>query len=123
MRRREAFLILSHHNILGGFFMVLSFPNVEFLKFPDVDEVDAGILEKNLEHFSRKVVLGGETKLHLAHKEYAKGGLRVQHEIHAKLIMGSKQFFAKETDWKLLEVVQNVLKKLEKEVLRAHEKE
>jgi ribosome-associated translation inhibitor RaiA len=102
--------------------MALSFPNVEFLKFPEIDEVDGGILGKNFDHFFRKVPYQNEVKIHISHKEYAKGGMRVQHEIHAKLVVDGKQFFAKETGWKLLEVMQDVLKKLEKEVLREHEK-
>lgn len=101
---------------------MMAFPNVEFVKFPEVDEVDQGLVQKALEHFMKKVPYKNEVKLHLSLKEYAKGGLRAQHELHATLTLDGKRFFAQETDWKLMTVIQDVLKKLEKEVLKEHSK-
>ena len=97
------------------------FPNVVLVKFPEIDEVDLGFVSKALEHFFNKV--GAGAKLQLTLKEYKKGGLKSQHEIHAKLIVGNKSFFAEDESWQLLKTVQNVLKKLEKEVLKESSKE
>jgi ribosome-associated translation inhibitor RaiA len=108
--------------LILSWWLMLVFPNVEFVKFPDMDEVDLGLLEKALEHFMSKVPCKGEVKLHLSLKDYAKGGLRAQHELHGTLIVDGKKYFAHETNWKLLEVIQDVLKKLEKEVQKEHSK-
>jgi hypothetical protein len=96
--------------------------NVELVKFPKLDEVDASILEKSFERFLSKIVLLEDDKLILTAKEYAKGGLRRQHEIKARLSISGKFFSASDTGWQLLETVQNVLKKLEKEVLKSTSK-
>jgi ribosome-associated translation inhibitor RaiA len=96
--------------------------HVELVKFPELDEVDSSILEKNFERFLSKVILSDEDKLILNVKEYAKGGLRRQHEIKARLSISGKFFSASDTGWQLLETVQNVLKKLEKEVLKSTSK-
>ena len=93
------------------------FPNVKLVKFPKLDEIDSALVGKALEHFFRKV--GDNAELVLSMKEYAKGGLRVQHELHGKLIINGKSFFAEDTGWQLLEVVQSVLKALEKEFSKA----
>jgi len=100
----------------------MDFPNVEFVKFPEMDEVDQGLLVKALEHFMNKVPYMKDVKLHLSLKDYARGGLRSQHELHGTLMVDGKKYFASETNWKLLEVIQDVLKKLEKEVQKEHEK-
>jgi len=103
--------------------VMMEFPNVEFSKFPEIDEVDSALLYKSLEHFFKKVSIEeGDAKLHLAVKEYKKGGLRVQHEVHAKLTLAGEQYFAQVTDWKLLSSVQEALKKVEKEVQKVHSK-
>lgn len=99
----------------------MEYPNVSFVKFPVLDEVDEGHISKALEHFFRKV--GSDAKLQLSIKEYKKGGLRSQHEIHAKVTVLGKSFFADHTDWQLLETIQHTLKKLEKEVLKKTSKE
>jgi ribosome-associated translation inhibitor RaiA len=103
-----------YQTFFGGGFM--EYPNVSFVKFPVLDEVDEGHIAKALEHFFRKV--GGDAKLQLSIKEYKKGGLRAQHEIKAKVSVLGKSFFADHTDWQLLETIQHTLKKLEKEVLK-----
>ncbi|MEK6958971.1 MAG: hypothetical protein AABW59_02910 [archaeon] len=101
----------------------MEFPNVEFSKFPEIDEVDSALLYKTLEHFFKKVSIEeGDTKLHLTVKEYKKGGLRAQHEVHANLFLGGKQYFSQVTGWQLLEAVQESLKKVEKEVQKVHSK-
>ncbi|HPM85805.1 MAG: hypothetical protein PHY04_02960 [Candidatus ainarchaeum sp.] len=92
---------------------VVRFANVKLVKFKDIDEVDLALFEKSLEKFFQKV--GFETRLELSLKDYAKGGLRVQHEVHGKLLVGSKKFFASSEGWKLFEVVSNVLSSLVKE--------
>lgn len=94
------------------------FKNLELVNFPEVDEVDNSILVKNLEHFFNKVSVDGENYLKISSKEYAKGGLRKQHEIKGQLFLDGEMFFASDTGWKLLETVQSMLKKLEKEVRR-----
>ena len=97
--------------------------NVSLIKFPVLDEVDEALFTTALEHFFRKVSVDEkDCQLSLSMKEYKKGGLRSQHELHASLRLGNKSFFAHETGWLLLEVVQSVLKKLEKEVLKQHSK-
>ena len=93
---------------------MVSFPKVELTKIPVIDEVDAGILSKTFEHFFKK--LPAEAKIHLAFKEYARGGLSKQHEIHATLEIDHEKFFASEEGWKLISTVQSVLNKLEREV-------
>ncbi len=89
------------------------FPNVELVKFPELDEADFGLVSSALTHFFNKV--GADTKLHLSLKQYKKGGLRVQHELHGRLIINGKSFFASHEDWLLLDVLQKVLDKLAKE--------
>lgn len=88
--------------------------NVRLVKCPAFDEVDSGLFEAALERFFKKV--GGGSDLQLSFKEYAKGGLRVQHEVHATLSINGGKFFAEKKGWLLLEVVQDVLKALEKEL-------
>jgi hypothetical protein len=88
--------------------------NVKLVKFPELDEVDSGLFESALAHFLKKV--GDSAQLQLSLKQYKKGGLRSQHEIHAKLVLRGSEFFAQREGWLLLEVVQAVLKVLEKEV-------
>ncbi|MDD4250580.1 MAG: hypothetical protein PHX27_00105 [Candidatus ainarchaeum sp.] len=96
--------------------------NIELIKFPELDEIDAGILENNLSRFLDRLQLGDNDVLSLSYKEYSKGGLRKQHEIKAKLVFSGKTFSASETDWKFLETIQTVLKKIEKEVLKSTSK-
>ncbi|MDD3083523.1 MAG: hypothetical protein PHP82_00705 [Candidatus ainarchaeum sp.] len=98
------------------------FDNIELIKFPDLDEIDSSILEKTFQRFLNKISIMPEDKLVLTSKEYAKGGLRKQHDIKAHLIYSGKSFVASEIGWQLLETVQNVLKKLEKEVLKSTSK-
>ncbi len=98
------------------------FSNLELIKFPKVDEIDNAIFVKNFERFFSKVPLLGADKLTLSVKEYAKGGLRKQHEVKAKLLLNNKVFVASETNWQLIETVQDVLKKLEKEVQKSTSK-
>ncbi len=88
--------------------------NVKLVKFPELDEVDLELFNKAIAHFVKKV--GPDVELQLSLKQYKKGGLRAQHEIHAKAVLGRGTFFAEHTDWQLLEVVQRVLKTLEKEI-------
>ncbi|MFA5125658.1 MAG: hypothetical protein WC462_01495 [archaeon] len=90
------------------------FPNVKLIKFPELDEVDLALVSKALTHFFKKV--GSDSELQLSLKEYKKGGLRAQHEVHARLTINGKSFFAEYVDWQLLETIQNVLKKIEKEI-------
>ncbi|MFA6268195.1 MAG: hypothetical protein WCW13_00815 [archaeon] len=92
------------------------FPNVKLVKFPELDEVDLGVIQNSLAHFLAKV--GGDASLQLSLKEYAKGGLKAQHEVHGKVSISGKTFFAEHETWQLLESVQSVLKKLEKEVAK-----
>jgi len=99
-----------------------SFNNVELIKFPELDEIDDALMGKAFQRFLDKVGLNDEDRLVLTSKEYAKGGLRRQHEIKARLIFSKKDFTASETGWQLIETVQNVLKKLEKEVLKSTSK-
>lgn len=98
-----------------------NFPNVKLIKFPEVDEVDLALVEKSLTSFFKKV--GEDAKLSLVLKEYKKGGLRAQHEIHGTLIVNGKSYFADYEDWQLLEVIQHILKVLEKEYLKKVSKE
>ncbi len=98
----------------------MEFENVVVVNFPELDEIDVAIVQKNFESFFSKISFLNNVNLHLAHKEYAKGGIRKQHEIHAKLTTDRTTFFASETDWQFLEVLQNALKKLEKEVQKKH---
>jgi hypothetical protein len=90
-----------------------NFLNVKLVKFNEIDEVDLAFFEKSLERFFKKV--GEDAQLQLALKDYAKGGLRVQHELHGTLTLGSKKFFASTEGWKLFEEISNVLDKLVKE--------
>jgi len=94
--------------------VVDNFPNVKLVKFNEIDEVDLAFFQKSLERFFKKV--GDDTELQLALKDYAKGGLRVQHEVHGTLTIKSKKFFASAEGWKLFEVISDVLTKLTKEV-------
>jgi ribosome-associated translation inhibitor RaiA len=99
------------------------FKNVEVVHFPEVDEIDYGIIEKSFESFLEKVSCGDiEPKLHLSVKEYDKGGVKKQHEIHGKLDLNGDLFVASHTDWQLIATIQSVLNKLEKEVLKKHSK-
>jgi hypothetical protein len=94
--------------------------NVKLVKCPVLDEIDQGLFENALSHFFKKV--GQGSVLQLSFKEYARGGLKAQHEVHGKLLINGKEFFASAEDWQFLGVVQRVLKKLEREVLRASER-
>ncbi|HNV00942.1 MAG TPA: hypothetical protein PKK60_00760 [archaeon] len=93
------------------------FENVEFIKFPDVDESDMVVLQKALVHFFKKVPEG---KLNLTHKSYNKGGLKTQHEIHGRFLVKGKDYFASIVSWEFLDSVQKVLDKLEREVRKEH---
>lgn len=95
--------------------------NVELVKFPEVDEVDLAFFEKALERFFSKV--GSEAKLQLSLKNYAKGGMRVQHEVKGVLLVGSKKFFAKQEGWKLFGVVSKVLSNLVKKTKKEFKKD
>lgn len=88
--------------------------NVKLVKFGAMDEVDERVFESALERFFKKV--GEDAQLQLSLKEYKKGGLRAQHELHAALKLGGKTFYAERKGWLLLEVIQDSLKVLEKEV-------
>jgi len=97
-----------------------NFPNVKLVKFNEIDEVDLAFFQKTLERFFKKV--GEDSSLQLALKDYAKGGLRVQHELHGTLTIDSKSFFASAEGWKLFEVISEVLNKLTKETEKAVKK-
>jgi len=88
--------------------------NVKLVKFPEFDEVDVKLFEGALDRFFKKI--DPEAMLHMSLKQYKKGGLRMQHEIHAKLDLAGDRFFAEREGWLLLDVIQDVLKVLEKEV-------
>ena len=94
--------------------------NVKLVKCPVLDEVDQGLFENALAHFFKKV--GSDSILQLSFKEYARGGLKSQHEVHGKLLVNGREFFSSDEGWQFLGTVQSVLKKLEKEVLKAFEK-
>jgi ribosome-associated translation inhibitor RaiA len=103
---------------------MVSFPNVELANFPDVDEVDVKIIEKAFEKFFQKACFDcNEKKLHLTHKVQKGSGLRVQHEFNAVLTLGTKKFYASSQGWKLLDSLQDILHKLNKEVSKLEEKE
>ncbi len=96
------------------------FDKLELVKFPKLDEVDESIFQKSIERFFSKINFKKDDELVLTYKSYSKGGLRKQHDVKAKLVLSGDVFSASETGWKLLETVQIVLKKLEKEVLKKH---
>jgi ribosome-associated translation inhibitor RaiA len=98
------------------------FKYLELSKFPELDEVDESILEKNFERFFNKVKLCDGDLLHLSVKEYSRGGIRSQHEIKANFILKGKKFSSNFTNWQFLEAVQQTLKKLEKEVQKSTSK-
>ncbi|MDD3159362.1 MAG: hypothetical protein PHQ98_00140 [Candidatus ainarchaeum sp.] len=91
------------------------FKNLELIKFPKFDEPDTLELIKTFERFFSKSTNDSSCKLSLSLKDYAKGGLRKQHEIHAKLICDGKSYFASETSWNLVECIKKVTSTLEKE--------
>ncbi len=93
--------------------------NVKLVKFPTTDEIDQALFEKALDHFLNKVG-GGE--LQLSFKEYARGGLRVQHEVHGKFVQNGQLFVASDEKWQFLGAVQSVLKKIQKEVVKQSSK-
>jgi len=102
---------------------MVNFPNVEVSNFPEVDDIDKGIIEKNFQSFLQKVSYEGITpRLHVNVKEYEKGGIKKQHEVHARLDLDGELFVASDTDWQLIATIQAVLNKLEKEVLKKHSK-
>ena len=88
--------------------------NVKLVKFVELDEIDQSLFENALERFFKRI--GPGSNLVLSFKAYNKGGLRAQHEIHAKLLLEGKEFFAERKGWLLLEVIQEVLKVIEREV-------
>jgi ribosome-associated translation inhibitor RaiA len=96
------------------------FENLELVNFPQVDEVDNDLIVKSFERFFSKINMSDADKLKLSVKEYAKGGIRKQHEVKAHLNLASKDFAASETNWQLIKTIQDVLKKLEKEVRKEH---
>jgi len=100
----------------------MEYDNVVFANFPELDGVDEGLLQKNLEAFFSKISFLESPNLHISYKGYAKGGLRKQHEVHVKLTSSKNVVFASDVGWQLLEVFQNSLKKLEKEVQKKHSK-
>ncbi|NMA44691.1 MAG: hypothetical protein GX950_02680 [Candidatus Diapherotrites archaeon] len=92
------------------------FENVEFIKFPDVDESDLSILNKSLFHFFKRAPNG---KLNLTHKSYNKGGFKTQHEINGRLLINGQEYFASVVSWEFLDSVQKVLDKLSRKVRKA----
>ena len=94
-----------------------NFPNVVLVKFPELDEVDQALFDSALSRFFKKV--GEDAKLHLSLKQYKKGGLRTQHEVHASVVINGREFFASFEGWMLMDALQRTLKKLEKEVDKA----
>lgn len=97
---------------------MINVENVEFSKLPEIDEVDASIIKSDIERFLGKVSFGRETRLHITFKEHRHFGLKVKHEVHARLEVGGKSFFASACEWQLIKTVQSVLAKLKKEVFR-----
>ena len=56
---------------------MVSFNGVEVSNFPAVDDIDHGIIDKNIQHFLEKVSNGATSpRLHINVKEYDKGGLK-----------------------------------------------
>lgn len=99
------------------------FDRVEVSNFPEIDEIDKELIQKKFYTFLEKVsYVGVDPVLQITAKEYDKGGLKRQHEIHAKLGIGGNLFVASHTDWQLISTIQAVLDKLEKEVLKKHSK-
>lgn len=94
--------------------------NVKLVKFEKFDEIDAALFEKAVTSFLEKV--GSSSELTLSLEDYAKGGMRVQHELHAKIFVDGKTFFAEEKGWKLLGVIQKALDVLEREVKKDRSK-
>ena len=101
--------------------VIKNYPNVTLVRFPEIDEVDLALFEKALGAFFKKV--GEDAKLTISLKEYKKGGLKSQHEVHGTLVVNGKSYFAHFEDWQLLEVIQHVLKVLEKEYIKKVSKE
>ena len=98
------------------------FLNLELVNFPEVDEIDNALIVHQFERFFEKVNLSGDDRLKISVKEYSKGGLKKQHEIKAHLFLKGADFSASETNWQLIKTIQDVLKKLEKEVLKSTSK-
>mgnify|MGYP003975304997 CR=1 FL=1 len=98
------------------------FSNLELVNFPTVDEVDNDLIVDQFERFFTKVNVSDTDLLKISVKEYAKGGLRKQHEVKAHLVLEGSDFSASETNWQLIRTIQDVLKKLEKEVQKSTSK-
>jgi ribosome-associated translation inhibitor RaiA len=96
------------------------FNNLELVNFPEVDEIDNDLIVKHFERFFSKVNLSESDLLKISVKEYARGGLKKQHEVKAHLSLDGADFVASETNWQLIKTIQDVLKKLEKEVQKKH---
>jgi hypothetical protein len=92
------------------------FKNLELIKFPKFDEPDEELVITIFDRFFNKSFFGQDCKLSLTLKDYSKGGLRKQHEIHAKFVCGDKSFYASDIEWNLIKCIQKVIKKLESEV-------
>ncbi|MFA5358009.1 MAG: hypothetical protein WC308_03755 [archaeon] len=97
---------------------MISIEGVEFSKLPEIDEVDAAILKDHIERFLSKVSFGERAKLHFTFKEHRHSGLKIKHEIHARLEVGGKSFFASGCEWQLIKTVQSTLEKLKKEAFK-----
>ncbi len=96
--------------------------DVNLINFPEFDEVDLALIEKSFERFFSKVSSKGERNLSLSLKNYSRGGLKTQHEVHAKLLLDGVVFVASTKGWQLMESIQNALKKIEKEVQKSTSK-
>lgn len=88
--------------------------NVKLVKFPEFDDADRELFSKTVNNFIKKI--GDDCELQLSLKQYHKGGFRTQHEVHGRVFVMGRSFFAEETGWQLLGVIQSVLRSLEKEV-------
>ena len=97
---------------------MIGIEGVEFAKLPEIDEVDAAIIKSDIERFLKKVSFGEDVRLHLTFKEHRHEGLKIHHEVHARLSIGGRPFFASDNGWQLIEVIQKVLDHLKKEVFR-----
>ena len=93
---------------------------IKLLDFPSLDEVDEltafKTVQENFEKVSRIVP---EFEMTIQAKQYSKSGARRQHEVHARIIAPRKRFVATSVEWNFLTALQECLKELKHEVLKA----
>lgn len=87
---------------------------VSFSRLPVLDEVDKKIFVRSVNFFMKKV--SGRARLEIHCKSYSTTGLKKKHSVHLKFYSPNFSGKAEAFGWSFLTVLQDSLKKLERQL-------